>query len=217
MAGKLIMPAYRFSWPSLLWWKDEEFNLFLNRFGEIRGQETDRRWMLYQLALMSVNIAGDTAECGVYQGAGSHLICKATQTNGQQRTHFIFDSFQGISSPSNLDGNGYWRQGDLCCSLEQFKRPEGRISIHKGWIPEKFNDVKGRTFSFVHVDVDLYQPTSDSIAFFYPRLVPGGILVCDDYGFATCPGAKKAVDDFMADKPERIFHLSCGSAFIIKS
>src|SRR5688572_31529904 len=42
-------------------------------------------------------------------------------------------------------------------------------------------------------DVDVYQPTRDSLEYFYPRLVTGGILVCDDYGW---PGARKAVDDF---------------------
>lgn len=210
------MPTYRFCWPQLLWWKDAEFNSFLDRFGERTGQETDRRWMLYQLAVMSNIVAGDTAECGVYRGAGSHLICKATQSNGTSRTHFMFDSFQGVSKPSNLYDNGYWREGDLCCSLNDFERPDGDISIHPGWIPDRFQDAADRHFSFVHVDVDLYEPTAESIRFFYSRMNPGGIMVFDDYGFTTCPGAKKAVDDFMAGKPERIIQLSCGSAFLAK-
>jgi O-methyltransferase len=213
--GKLIMPGYRFTWPSLAWWRDPEFNAFFERYGEIQ-ENMDRRWMLYQLALMSTHVPGDTAECGVWQGAGSYLICKATQSGAQQRTHFLFDSFQGVSAPDSIDGFGYWRKGDLSCSVDQIKRPDAKISIHPGWIPERFNDVADRRFSFVHIDVDLHQPTADSMSFFYPRMNPGGLLVCDDYGFMTCPGAKKAVDDFMADKPETIVQNSCGSAFLIK-
>jgi hypothetical protein len=68
----------------------------------------------------------------------------------------------------------------------------------------------------VHIDVDLYQPTLDSIRFFYPRLAPGGIILCDDYGYSSCPGAKGAFDEYMKDRPEKIIHAPTGQAFIIK-
>lgn len=71
-------------------------------------------------------------------------------------------------------------------------------------------------FSFVHIDVDLYQPTYDSIAFFYPRMNSGGILVCDDYGFTSCPCATKAVDEFLFDKPEKMISMSGGGGLMIK-
>ena len=45
----------------------------------------------------------------------------------------------------------------------------------------------------------------------------GGIILCDDYGFSTCPGAKQAVDEFLAGKPEKIIWLSGSSAFIVKA
>jgi hypothetical protein len=66
------------------------------------------------------------------------------------------------------------------------------------------------------VDVDLYEPTRDSIRFFYDRLNPGGILVCDDYLFMTCPGATEAIDEFLADKPEKMLGLPGGGGFFIK-
>jgi hypothetical protein len=45
---------------------------------------------------------------------------------------------------------------------------------------------------------------------------PGGIIVCDDYWFTTCPGATKAVDEFLADKPEKMLPLAQGGGFLIK-
>ena len=39
----------------------------------------------------------------------------------------------------------------------------------KDGIPEKFSEVEGVIFSFVHVDVDLHEPTMSSIQFMYPR------------------------------------------------
>ena len=60
------------------------------------------------------------------------------------------------------------------------------------------------------------QPTIDSVSFFYPRLSPGGILVCDDYGFTTCPGATRAIDEFFAGKPEKMLALGGGGGFVVK-
>ena len=86
----------------------------------------------------------------------------------------------------------------------------------RGLIPSRFPELDERSFSFVHIDVDLYQPTFDSIAFFYPRMIQGGLILCDDYGFTSCPGAKKAIDEFMADKPECVVQLPTGQALILK-
>ena len=55
-----------------------------------------------------------------------------------------------------------------------------------------------------------------SIAFFYPRLSKGGILLCDDYGFTSCPGATTAIDKFLSDKPEKMISLDSGGGFFIK-
>jgi O-methyltransferase len=74
---------------------------------------------------------------------------------------------------------------------------------------------KHERFSFVHLDVDLYQPTMDSLEFFYGKMSPGNIILCDDYGFVTCPGAKKAMDSFFADKPEEIVSLPTGQGFVV--
>ena len=68
----------------------------------------------------------------------------------------------------------------------------------------------------MHIDVNLYQPTLDSLAFFYPRMQHGGIVVCDDYGFSTCPGATRAVQEFLADAPEKMVALPVGGGFFIK-
>ncbi len=213
--GRLIMPVYRFGWPQLLWWKDEEFNTYLSRFDELQGCNTDRRWMVRQLLKLITSVPGDTAECGVYKGATSYLICQAIKD--APRTHFIFDSFEGLSQPASEDGK-HWMKGDLATPLERTKAnlPFSNVSYHKGWIPDRFQDVADRRFAFVHIDVDLYQPTLDSVKFFYPRINRGGIMVCDDYGFLTCPGATKAFDEFQCGKPEQIVSAPCGGGFIIK-
>ncbi|HBH79257.1 MAG TPA: hypothetical protein DDY39_05465, partial [Nitrospira sp.] len=88
---------------------------------------------------------------------------------------------------------------------------------YKGWIPDRFPEVKERRFAFVHIDVDLYQPIMDSLKFFFPRLLPGGIIVVDDYGYSIFPGAKKAVDEFRSGIECSMFYETpMGSCFIVR-
>lgn len=219
-AARLLFPDYRLCWPQLDWWQNPEFNSYLDRFCERDGFNTQRKWMLSQLLRMVVDVPGDTAECGVFMGASSWLICNANQKlQKMKKKHHMFDSFEGLSCPNSEDG-AFWREGDLAVVEDSVKRNlsafDDDINIYKGWIPERFNDVKDLTFSFVHIDVDLYQPTKDSLIFFYERLNQGGIILCDDYGFSSCPGATKAVNEFLANKKEGIIHLDSGGGFIIK-
>ena len=211
LAADWLLPDYRLTWFQYDWWRDDEFNAYLDKFGERDGFNAHRRWMLHQLLKLVRDVPGDTVECGAFLGASSWLMCELG------RTHHIFDSFQGLSPPDTIDGD-HWQGGVLSAT-------EGAVLanlapytpiLHKGWIPDRFSDVADRRFVAVHVDVDLYQPTRDSIDFFYPRLNPGGLFVCDDYGFTTCPGATKAIDDFMADKPETIVSMDAGGCFFVK-
>ena len=212
-----LIPDYRLTWHQMDWWHDAEFNDYLDRFGERKGFNTHRRWMLSQLVRLIKDVPGHTAECGVFQGSSSWLICSAIRSSG--RTHHLFDSFEGLSAPEPEDG-GYWRAGALAAQAEVVAKNLAPfaplLSFHGGWIPDRFAEVRDERFAFVHVDVDLRQPTIDSVEFFYPRLSPGGILLCDDYGCTTCPGATKAIDGFLADKPEKMISLDAGGGFLIK-
>jgi len=163
---------------------------------------------------------GDKAQCGVFKGASSYLICMANQKVRHEKTHHMFDSFAGLSKPSAVEG-GFCSEGDLACSLDVVKAnlsefDEDAVRFQRDWIPERFPDVGDQRFSFVHIDVDLYGPTRDSLAFFYPRMQAGGIILCDDYGFTTCPGATVAFDEYLLDKPEPMIGLPCGGGFLIK-
>lgn len=216
--ARSILPRYRFKWPQMAWWDDEEFNRYLGRIGELHGHNTDRKWALAQLLRLVRHVPGDTAECGVYLGASSYLICGANRSSPLEKWHHGFDSFEGLSRPGGRDGD-YWRGGDLSVPLDACARNLAEFRecrLHKGWIPERFHEVDDKRFSFVHIDVDIYEPTKASAEFFYPRLNAGGILVCDDYGFTTCPGATRAIDEYLLDKPEKMLSLPDGGGMMIK-
>lgn len=189
----------------------------------IMGIPEDRCYMLLECARLVREVAGDFAECGVRYGKSSLFLLTGMGAGSAKNLH-VFDSFAGLSTPDagdfDEDGGTVWEQGELAVPEDIVRRNLAgfgdRVVLHKGWIPERFGDVADTRFSLVHIDVDLFQPTYDAAAFFYPRLSPGGMMLCDDYGSAFCPGAKKAIDDFFADKPERVFSLPTGQSLVIK-
>lgn len=72
-------------------------------------------------------------------------------------------------------------------------------------------------YCFLHIDVDMYQPTWDSLNYFYPKLVSNSIIVCDDYGFSQySDSAKRAVDEFFQDKKEEVKLLNTKQCLIVK-
>lgn len=215
--SSLVYPEYKFSEFGRSFLDDADLlSGYIKFHGHGNWHSLDRKFFLRELLRLVDDIEGDTAECGVFEGASSSLIC--ANSLRKPRRHHLFDSFEGLSEPMDLDGT-YWKPHDLTCSEQQVRSNLSefdRLVFHKGWIPSRFSDVGDTSFSFVHIDVDLYEPTLDSLRFFYPRLSPRGIILCDDYGFLTCPGARKAMDEFFIDKPEPIIQSPSGQAFVIK-
>ncbi|MBI2931242.1 MAG: class I SAM-dependent methyltransferase [Planctomycetes bacterium] len=213
---RLAYPRYRFSEYGRICLDDPAFAREYVRLTEPDDRSFDRKYLLDQLLQLVPPLEGDTAECGAYRGASSWFICRRLQGSG--KVHHIFDSFEGLSEPGPLDGT-HWKRGSLAGPEDVVRatlRSFPDVVYHKGWIPERFSEVSDRKFCFVHLDVDLHQPTLDSAAFFYPRVVPGGLILCDDYGFTTCPGARKALDEFFADKPEPVLSLPTGQGLVFK-
>ncbi len=221
VVAKDIYPGYKFHWPQLDWFKQKNFWEFIGQYDEKRGLNAHRKWSLAQLFRLCAHLPGDIAECGVYTGASSLLLCESIKRlNLQEKKCHLFDSFEGISEPGLEDGN-HWTRGDLSCAenyvLETFAEYKSIVYTYKGWIPDRFMEVAENKFCFVHIDVDLYQPTIDCLRFFYPRMIDGGIILCDDYGSSLCPGATKACEEYMLDKTESVIALASGGGFLMKN
>lgn len=216
--GNMFNRGFHFTEYGQVWRDDKAFEKY---YDELIGDEyhsIDRKYTVNQFLQLVTKVDGDTVECGVYKGATSYLVCKFIQEQQLAKTHHVFDSFEGLNKPGAEDGH-YWKEGNLATNEDVCRKNLAAfdfVQYYKGWIPERFNEIADRKFCFVHIDVDLYQPTYDSVSFFYERMNKGGILICDDYGFSTCPGAKKAMDDFFAGKTEPVIMLTTGQAFIIK-
>ncbi len=172
---------------------------------------------------------GEFAECGCWKGHSTYIIAKIIAESGLTRPLSVFDSFEGLSDKKNEDKNERIEQtpDEIDREKKMFLSSEQRVAevlsdfkfvkLYKGWIPGRFNEIRDKTFCFVHIDVDLYEPIFESLSFFYPRLASGGCIVLDDYGYTQFPGCKKAVDLFLSKHPHTVFYeMPIGGCFIIK-
>jgi O-methyltransferase len=217
----ILCPSYRMRYNTLDWMANEAFNRYLQLIGESSGLKSinaGRHLMIQQLLRLTEKVPGDTVECGVFRGASSYLICSFISRSALAKSHHMFDSFEGLSAPTPHDG-AHWRENDLNVEfgetaqrLSQFKNAH----YYKGWIPDRFGEVVDRKFSFLHIDVDLYEPTRDRISIFYPRINACAEKVCEEYGSSPCPGPTKAMDEYLQDKPEKMVMLSDGGGFLVK-
>lgn len=176
-----------------------------------------RHASLQMLFSMTRDLDGWVAECGCAAGLSFLQLCfveKDRRPLWRGEDFQVFDSFEGLSPPvaQDLDVSGMEaKNAQRVLSMTSagnmaFDRADvsarilGRfpaVEIHAGWLPQSLLDLPERRYRFVHVDVDLYQPTLGCFAHFYPRLVPGGIIVTDDYNW---PGGRRAVDEYCASQ-----------------
>ncbi len=213
-----VYPKYKFSEFGRLFLEDSDFIEYYKQFMDPENWHSlDRKYTLKEMLKHVAGLKGDLVECGVYKGASAWLMCNEFTT--ADKTVHLFDSFEGLSRPSEQDGD-YWHQGALHSpesvlndGLKQFNN----YKVYKGWIPEVFDDYSANDVCFLHIDVDLYEPTLHALKYFYPNIVRQGIILMDDFGFTSCPGAKLAADNFFDDKPESIISLPTGQGLVIKS
>ena len=203
--------------PMHLWEDDETFDALYQQVKSVSVCDVYRLFMLYQFVKQIRSLVGGVAEVGVYKGGSAKLIL---ETLGEtKKIVHLFDTFEGFPATKvdptkdwNVAGQSYASFEDVKAYLAAYEN----CRFYRGVFPDTAEPVVSKKFCFVHIDADLYQSVKDSCEFFYPRLVKGGIMVFDDYGFWAQKGAKMAVDEFLADKPEYPCYLRSGQCFIIK-
>jgi hypothetical protein len=164
-------------------------------------------WNLYDSVKKTRRLPGDIAELGVYSGGSAKLIC---ETKGGKSLH-LFDTFSGLPANDYLVNkikSGEMRGGSLS-EVKDYLAKYDNVFFYKGIFPASAVELKNQSprFSLVHLDADIYEATLDGLKFFYPLMSKNGIILIHDYSVENLPGVKKAVSEFLKDKPEKIIEL----------
>jgi len=198
------------------WDIDEKFNRFFPSCANHTVVGKDKAFMLYQIAQQAALNKNCVAEIGVFRGGTAKIIAESFKKRSNEI--YLFDTFLGM--PKVDADKDLHKQGDFdntsLQEVQSYLKEYSNITFIQGFFPGTGKMVEDKKFCFVHIDVDIYRSVMDCCEFFYSKMIRGGIMVFDDYGVLTCPGAKQATDEFFIDKPERIISLVTGQCFIIK-
>lgn len=166
----------------------------------------------YEIYKKIINIPGHIAEFGVFKGAS--LVRWATfrelLENENSRKIMGFDTFAEFPETDYKNDKSFRERfvqsaGLNSIELEDLKKSLaskniGNYELVPGDIlqtlPKFLNDNPHHRFSLVHIDTDVYEPAKVILELIYPKLVPGGIILFDDYG--SFPGETQAADEFLS-------------------
>ena len=186
------------------------------------------------------SVPGDIVECGVFKGTGLLTFLKAKRflcpNSGKKVIGFdFFDSEELIKSLSGLDQEAMKTLFDkrntkhdknFVNYLSEFIQKSGfdnhEFDLVAGDITKSaadyISDKPGLRISLLYIDLDVDEPTFETLNALWDRVVKGGIVVFDEYAFHKW-SESKAVDRFFAGKNAEIKSLDfiCPTAYIEKT
>lgn len=201
------------------WLGEGEFGRYYGLAAPRTLVSADRCHVLYQLLKQALHVDGDVWECGVYKGGTAAMMAAVMADAHSAKSLVLFDTFSGMPE-TDADKDRHLKGDFADTSVEAVTSYVGHAAtciVRKGFIPETFAGLESARIALAHIDVDIYRSIIDCLDFIWPRLSVGGLLVFDDYGFASCPGARAAVDEFFLAKACVPLCLPTGQAVVFKS
>ena len=187
-------------------------------------------WRLNTLcwaARCALQVGGDFVECGVFKGDFAWVVM---QTLGPESIpkFFLYDSFEGFS-PDYSDASDYpLNPGFLAYANTHYQvdgmyeyvrdrfAPFANVEVVKGFLPDALSIASPKRIGFLHVDLNSPRAEVAVLEQLFDRVVPGGVIVFDDYGWKLFEKQKEAEDIFMKARGYEILELPTGQGLVIK-
>ncbi|MYR94283.1 methyltransferase [Streptomyces sp. SID4937] len=172
------------------------------------------------------DIPGDIVECGVWRGGSMQACARTLLSVGEtERELYLFDTYEGMTPPTAedlrrdgrparelLDAQGkdrpIWAVAsleDVQAGFENVPYPKERVHYVRGRVEDTVPEQAPEQIAILRLDTDWYASTKHELEHLYSRLVSGGVLLIDDYGYWQ--GSRQAVDEFLDKTGERLLLL----------
>ncbi|WP_052323744.1 TylF/MycF/NovP-related O-methyltransferase [Flavihumibacter sp. ZG627] len=168
------------------------------------------------------HLEGDFVECGVNTGAYARAIIDYIDFPSLDKKFYLFDTFGGLVQnqlTSKEKELGFYKHYNHYEDVyEQVKNTFApfNVEVVKGIVPDTLVHCKSEKIAYLSIDMNVTAPEIAAINYFWDKIVPGGIVMLDDYGFAPHIEQKKAFDTWAKEKSVNILSLPTGQGVIIK-
>jgi O-methyltransferase len=172
--------------------------------------------------------AGDFVECGVFKGDMTWVVVSVLGDALSKRRFYLYDSFEGfspkLSGPDDFPGSpGFFDFAQRAYSSPGLFESVSRrfaglpyVQVIRGFLPGSLENTAPRQIAFLHADLNSPGPEIACLAALYDRVVPGGVIVLDDYGWKLMRKLKEAEDRFFAERGHSVLELPTGQGLVIK-
>jgi len=211
---------------------DPSFRKAYQRGVRATGQDYRWHWRVHVglwAAASAAKLEGDFVECGVNRGFLSSAIMQYLNWDSLGKHFYLLDTFRGlderfVSEEDKVLGaleknreslaSGFYVQGidEVRANFVEWKN----FSLIDGTIPETLSKVSANKIAYLHLDMNCSPPEVAAARFFWERLVPGALVLLDDYAYHGYASQKAAMDDFAREKGVDILSLPTGQGLIIK-
>ena len=166
----------------------------------------------------AVNLEGDFVECGVWKGFCSAVIADYLDFGELSRTFYLYDTFEGIPAEYDTEKHDsplFAEEGLFENVVQRFQR-HPNVRVVKGAVPQSFAEAAPEKIAFLHLDMNSSKSEIEALEVLFDRIVPGGVIVFDDYGWTGYVAQQLAEDAFMAERGYKILEVPSGQGLLLK-
>lgn len=203
------------------WQQDKEFQKTKKAISKHTFLDDYKLYEIWQSIEQVKHSEGDLIEIGVWRGGSGFLMAKKCRLEGIEANIYLCDTFTGLVKTSKNDSayTGGEHSDTSVQLVENLLKTENltNAKILKGIFPEESaTSIEDKKFRLCHIDVDIYQSAKDTFHWVWQRLVPGGIVIFDDFGGLLTDGVTKMVNEVAADKDRIFIHNLNGHGVMVK-
>ncbi len=175
-----------------------------------------RSYELWQLVNQTAHLKGDFLDIGLCNGGTTLIIAKAMKMRKLKATLYL----AGVSTgkpKTETQSDGHTDAPEECVQDILNQNRIKNMVLLQGLFPSEAADkISGKLFRFCHVNSDTSQSTKEVFEWIWPRLVPGGIVIFNDYGTRGCEEVTRQVNELQTRKDLFFLHNLNGHGTCIK-
>lgn len=180
------------------------------------------------LATFCKDLGSNFVECGVNVGLLSGCIFKLLDRvgYGKMKNFYLFDTYHNIPEDQfdeKIEPLGRWHnknnyKKDIYPFVRDLYKPYKQAHVIQGVVPDILEKYKGiKDVSFLSLDMNIVYPEKAAMEFFWDRMVPGGVVLLDDYGYINHDPQQDYFDQFCRERGTVPVQLPTGQAMVIKT
>jgi O-methyltransferase len=183
-------------------------------------------WRLHTLtwaATQAARLPGDFVECGTFRGFMSAVVCEYVNFGNLDKTFYLYDSFSGLpdrwstatervtTNPVYAEAEGY----NLAAVQQRFAGYRN-VKVIQGIVPEILLSDAPERIAYLHIDLNAAAAEIGALDMLFDRIVPGGMIVFDDFGHMRHVEQHRAEIEWMRARGHAILELPTGQGLVVK-